>query len=112
EQPADQASSAPGNPAWAVREPSVWSRPAPAPQQPDATDAAATSDVARTAGPGAASEPTYGSSDGSPAYLSPTAPVTPVRPAEWTDAGARTGNVDDGAPGIERYTPAPELRPD
>ncbi len=72
----------------------------------------ATSDVARTAGLAAASEPTYGSSDGSPAYLSPTAPVTPVRPAEWTDAGTRTGNVDDGVPGVERYTPAPELRPD
>ena len=41
--------------------------------------------------------------------MSPTAPVTPVRAGEWSDSG--TSGADAG-PAVERYTPAPEIRPD
>jgi serine protease Do len=88
-------------------QPSPWSRPAPMPEGNAAL--ASTTGVFGTP-QGSTGSDAFGSTGAPAGYVSPTAPVTPVRPAEWSASGPSEG--PDAGPAVERYTPAPEIRPD
>ena len=70
---------------------------------------ASTTGVFGTPHPSSGSD-AFGSTAAPAGYVSPTAPVTPVRPGSGRPAV--TSEAADAGPAVERYTPAPEIRPD
>jgi S1-C subfamily serine protease len=104
---ADRAADASTNTDSPPIQPSPWSRPAPMPDGHAVP--ASTTGVFGTPHPSSGSD-AFGSTAAPAGYVSPTAPVTPVRPGEWSASGP--SQAADSGPAVERYTPAPEIRPD